>query len=441
MGVLTLFLAGVALLTRRNRLTWFFMIAAIVALLLAAGPNTPIYPFLLRALPFFPFQVPARFVLLLDFCLAALAAYGFDALLKRPPPLRGFLWGSGLAAVLLVGMLLWQYSQLVTAVPQHEQQMLRALGVFAAFAAGSWFLILARSKSWLAPALFAALAIIWLALDLIGLGRNVEVDWNDPTPGFAAESPALEYLKNDPGIHRIDIATGAWQPNLPQLEKLYSIRGVYNPLELANYAVTIGSVGFRGSTPYNLLGAKYVIGGKNEPPGDTNFLVPVFEADPDVTVYLNTLALPRAAVLFNAEVVGDHDTAFDRTHAADFDPQTLLILEEGAPLVQAPGQSNITILKYDPNAAAFEVTTDKPAYFLLTDIYHPDWKTAVDGVETPILVGNYAFRAVLLDPGAHIIEMWYEPAGWRLGLFVSGMTWLFVIGFFIWYGWQKRKTH
>lgn len=437
-GVLTLFLAATAVVTHRNRFTWFFILSGFLFLLLALGPNAPLYPFLLNILPVFPFQVPARFVLLLDFCLAVLAAVGMDMLLGKPRAMRSLLWGSGVVVLFMIGVLVRGYFGYVTAVPHHQQQMLRAISVFAILAAGSWLLIFLRAQKRISIMVFSIAAIIWLAIDLIGLGWHIEVDWNDPSPGFANDSPALEFLKSDPGLHRIDITTGAWQPNLAQLEKLYALRGVYNPLELANYAAYIGSVGYRGSPLYNLTGTKYLIGGKKNPPADTNIIVPVFE-DENVIVYLNTLALPRVSVLYNTIIVPNHDVAFDIVHADDFDPQMHLVLEEGQPLAQEPGQATITILKYDPNEIAFEVTLDKPGYFLLTDIYHPDWQATIDGESADILVADYAFRAVALEQGTHTIEMGYEPAGWTIGVLVFGLTWLLVIGYFFWY-WRQKRT-
>ncbi len=252
----------------------------------------------------------------------------------------------------------------------------------------------------------------------------MEIDWNDPTPGFAEGSPGLAYLQSDPGLHRLDITTGAWQPNMPQIEHLYATRGVYNPLELANYNVYMGSVGYRGSPAYNVLGIKYLVGGKKEPPGDTNFIVPVFEDDPQVTIYLNTLALPRAMVLYNADVMTDHDAAFDAVHSDSFDPAQRLVLEGGQALNQAPGSAAIEIQRYDLNESAFRVTTDRPAYFFLSDIYHPDWEATINGTAAPILVANYAFRALYLEAGTHDINMRYVPSGWVTGVMVTIVTWL-----------------
>ena len=432
-GVLTLFLAGAALFSDRSRLTRFFAISALVFTVLALGDNTPIYPLLLRLVPAFPFQVPARFVLLLDFSLAGLAAIGMARLLEQPRGLRSYLLAAAVLAAAVLLILLWQYRLFVGHVPQHQQQMLMAMASFALFAILSWLLIWARSTGRLSAETFGLLAVLLLAVDLISLGWYVELDPNNPQGGFASDSPALDYIKENAGLQRIEISTSAWQPNLPQLEGLYSIDGVYNPLELSNYAVYIGSIGYRGSPMYNLLGTKYIVAGKANPPGDTTIIVPVFDEDPAVTVYLNTLALPRAMVLFNAEVVDDHDAAFVAIHEESFDPQQLLILEEGAPLAQEAGQSAITVLRYDPNTVAFEVTTDRPAYFLLSDIHHPQWRATIDGQDVPILVADYALRAMAIDEGTHLIEMRFEPPAWKWGVGVSIVTLLLLLLLAIWY--------
>ena len=419
-GVLPWLLAVAAVALRPRRQTLFFVLAGLLFLLLALGPATPLYPTLARLLPVIPFQVPARFVLLLGFCLAVLAAQGLQALLERAswPAGRGraLLVGTAVALIALLAVLLLTRARLAPLQPERVAQMTRATLVFAGLAVAGWLLLAAGlGRRWPGAAV-AALALALLFADLYGLGRYVEIEWNDPTPGFAAGTPGLAFLHADPGIHRLDIATGAWQPNMPMIERLFAARGVYNPLELANHNVYMGAVGFRGSPQFNVLGVKYVIGGKNDPPGDTTFLVPVFDTDPNVTIYLNTLALPRAMVLFNTEIVREHDAAFAATHSETFDPTRVLVLESGPALSQEPGQATIEVVRYEPNEVAFTVTTDREAYFFLSDVYHPDWQATVDGQPTVIDVANYAFRGVYIQPGRHAIVMRFTPSGWVAGL-------------------------
>jgi hypothetical protein len=206
------------------------------------------------------------------------------------------------------------------------------------------------------------------------------------------------------------------------IERLYAARGVYNPLQLANYNVYMGAVGYRGSPLYNLLGIKYVIGGKKEPPGDTNFIVPVLDSDPTVTVYLNTYSLPRAMVLFNATIIGDHALVFDVIHRDDFDPSSEVIVEDGRELAQETGQAVVEVTRYDVNEVAFNVVTDRPSYFFLSDVYHPDWQAVVNGKPAEIEVANYAFRAIYLDAGRHEVTMHFQPANWIAGLAASSLA-------------------
>lgn len=439
-GVLTWFLAGLALVLRPNRQTAFFALAGLLSLLLALGPQTPLYGLLAGRLPVVPFQVPARFVLLLDFCLAVLAAIGLSALLKTKDVSqrrsRGFLVASGLVTAGVTVALLLLRQSLAGINPERQTQMLSAVIVFVLLAGFSWLLLYLALRGRLSPALTGSLALLLVFVDLFALGHRVEIERNDPTAGYAAGTPGLEYLQADPGLHRIDVISDAWQPNIAQLNDLYAVRGVYNPLQMANYNVYMGSVGYRGSPQYNTMGVKYLIAGKREPPGDTSFIVPVFDEDPSVSIFLNTRALPRAMVVYNAVVATDHDAAFDATHADNYNPSETVVLEGGRALSQTPGQAELQVIRYDANEVAFRVTTDKPAYFFLSDVYHPDWRATINGVEAPILTANYAFRAVPLEPGTNEVVMTFVPAGWRAGVALSGFAVIIVVLTGLWLGKQ-----
>jgi uncharacterized membrane protein YfhO len=120
--------------------------------------------------------------------------------------------------------------------------------------------------------------------------------------------------------------------------------------------------------------------------------------------------------------VDSHDTAFEAIHQDSFDPAQTVILEGGQPLEQEAGQSAIELLRYDLNEVAFQVTTDRPTYFLLTDTYHPQWQATVDGRSVLIEVANYAFRAVYLEPGEHHVTMRFVSPACYWGVAISILT-------------------
>jgi Bacterial membrane protein YfhO len=451
-GLLPWLLLPFPFLLGKRRQTLFFGLAGLLFLLLALGGNAPIYGWLFGWLPTVPFQVPARFIVLTNLCLAMLAAFGLDSLLKpqktqrreRKAVLTSFSSVTSVAnltAVLLIIFGVWlhgQASQLGAVRPDKAAQMETAVTTFALLAGGSWLLLAAFVRGWLSGKGLAITAVLLLAVDLIGLGRSVEIEPNNPTLGFATDSPALDFIQADDSFFRVEIESGHWQPSLGQIERLYDMGGVYNPLQLTNYNVYNGSLGFRGSPLYNLLGVKYVVASKGPPPGDTSFLIPVFEDDPQVTVYLNTLALPRILLLYEAVVVPNKDAAFTAVHDPTFDPRQTIILEAGEPLAGEPAPAELLLVRYDLNEAAVQVNSSQPAYLLLTDMAAPGWTAEIDGEPTEIITANYAFRAVFVPPGQHEISFRYVPPGWVVGLTLSSLTWLLAGLFFIWSYYKNR---
>ncbi|MBK8903673.1 MAG: YfhO family protein [Anaerolineaceae bacterium] len=461
-GVLPWLLAPLPFLLGKTRQALFFALAGALFLLLALGGNSPVYGLLFGWLPIVPFQVPARFVVLANLCLAILAALGLDELLKQIEPQRArrtprlkedfssafsgsfavkILWWLGGTAVFLLVFGVWLHGyagQLSTVRPDKAAQMGTAVTTFAILAGASWLLLAAYVRGWLLGPWVAGAAVLLLAIDLIGLGRNVEIEPNDPTLGFAADSPALAFIQGDDSFFRVEIDTEHWQPSLGQIERLYDMGGVYNPLQLANYNVYKGSLGFRGSPLYNLLGVKYIVASKGPPPGDTTFLIPVFEDDPQVTVYLNTLALPRILLVPEAAVLPDKDAVFTAVHDPAFDPRQTIFLESGEPLAGEPAPAELLLLRYDLNEAAVQVNTTQPAYLLLTDMAAPGWTAEIDGQPAEIVTANYAFRAVLVSSGQHEVQFSYRPPGWVVGLVLSLLTWL-LVGTFFWKKWDTDK--
>lgn len=419
-GVLPWLLALVAVLRYRTRGNLFFLVASIFFLLLALGSNTATHRLIFEPLAL-PFQVPARFIVLVNFCVAMLAAIGANGLFnaknaKGVQTQREWL----VVGVVLIGValaLVW----LIGRVDGPREQMQRAVIGFVVAAALGWGLIWLRLAGWLPALLFGWLALGLVSAELIANGQFVEIDRNDPTLGYHNES-ATAFLQANAGLNRIDAATGAWQPSAAQLHGLYAIGGVFNPLALSSYDAYMQSLGYRGSPPYNLLGVKYIVAGKTEPPGDTAFLAPVLADDPNVDIYLNTRALPRAMMVYRAEVLPDEKAVFDAIHAPDFAPNEVVYLTEGAALDQEPAAHRIEVIGYELNKVRVNVQTDAPGYFLLSDIFYPHWQATVDGKSAEIHQANTAFRAIYLEPGLHRIVMQFRPPIWPIAVIISLVT-------------------
>ncbi len=87
LGIFPLILAGLAVVLRWDSKTFFFILLALAGLILALGGYAIVHGWLYAFVPGFgQLRAPARFILLVDFGLAASAAIGFDTLVQ---PLTG----------------------------------------------------------------------------------------------------------------------------------------------------------------------------------------------------------------------------------------------------------------------------------------------------------------------------------------------------------------
>jgi hypothetical protein len=149
-------------------------------------------------------------------------------------------------------------------------------------------------------------------------------------------------------------------------------------------------------------------------------------------------ALGRAWVVPSARQVSPDEML---TILADptFDPTSEVLLETTPPPIREsahlPIDSSFHSLSLQDtfNGVTIHVSLDAPGYLVLADTWYPGWQATVDGEQVEVLRANYAFRAVPLDEGEHVVEMAYAPLSVRVGAVVSlgmliviaaGVVWL-----------------
>ena len=96
------------------------------------------------------------------------------------------------------------------------------------------------------------------------------------------------------------------------------------------------------------------------------------------------------------------------------------------------------ILKYSSNQAIFATIIANASILFLSDAYDDDWKVYIDGKQSKILRASYAFRAVAVPQGEHIINFKYQPKSFVMGAFVSLSSILFLIALSIYFVKKKQ---
>ncbi|MFQ5611183.1 MAG: YfhO family protein [Anaerolineae bacterium] len=438
-GIFPLFLALVGILTRRDRLGRFFLGLGLVAFLLALGGESALHGWLYALVPGFnQLRAPARFILLLDFALAALAAFGLEALLAPAEPgrslpgsiLRPLTWIVG--GLIVVSLPLSYFALLITqdrnpVIFQRAAAAAQGVVVFALLAGASLLILHLANAGRLRGLGLGLGAIALIAIDLFSLGSNVDVGQRDPAASYR-HPEAVAFLQSDPGYHRLEVTTDVWhlwQPDAALFYGLYDAWGLYNPLTLSDTTRYWQFVGERKGERYNFLGIKYIIAGKAGAPADGNpgAIVPVFDRDPGINIYLNQSALPRVLFVGRAIASPDHESAWQAVTAPNFDPATTVVLEGlAAPGPESQPKARLAILEYGLHRVQVSVRADAPGYLVLSDAYYPGWQATIDGSPTAIYRANYAFRAVRVPAGDHVVRFEFRPRLWQAGLVVSGLT-------------------
>lgn len=443
LGLLPLVLVAAAWLFRRDRLTGMFTALALVALLLALGIYAIVHGWLTALVPgLSQLRASARFVGLMGFGLAALAALGLDALLAIPPweqpvPLlrlqdgvRKAVLGTWLVPVPLAYLALLLSQDRDPQIVVRLSVTLIGVTLFALWLTASWAWLTALRARWVGTAGAGALAIALIFLDVASNGAYIDLGTEDPSARFHAHPALVAFLKEDPDLFRIDTRTDIerwWQPDAALLHRLQDVGGVANPLTLAAYQRYWEGLGGRSSRLYDLLNVKYVVVPRGAPMDTAKFQV-AFDGDPDLVVYRNTQALPRA-FLVNRAIPAEGEAAWSLIHGPGFDPARQIVVEGGPALEGTAAEvGRAQVVAYLPDRLEVQVEAAEAAYLFLSEVFYPGWRATVDGEPAPVYRANALFRAVLVPAGEHRVVLTFSPRPWQVGLGLSLVAWLGAAG-------------
>jgi len=456
-GILPLALAGLALLWTRDWRARTLGALAALGLFLAFADWTPLHGWLYALAPGFDkVRAPGRFILYVDFGLAMLAGIGADVLSRplprrRRPAFRLYLTGwtifsFGMVAIAgpLVYLKLFVNQAQAQGLVQQIQTATDSFALTLLFVLATLALLVAYRYRWLRGKLIPAVALAVIVVDLLGNNAVINPTPNDPTVGF--QHPAIvNYLNQHLGSARLDTVTGIdsiWQPDAAALYGYHSLWGLYDPFTLSDYYWLWKTyVPGRDSRLYDLLGAKYLLGKKDITLPKGKFQL-VFTGDKDLNVYENPTAMPRAFYVSGSLAVSSHDAALAAIRDPKFDPARTVVVEDSAKPTTAPGATMVPgqFVVDGPNTVSVQINAPSNGYLVLTDPYYGGWEALVDGHSTTLYRADWAFRAVAVGPGNHVVTFRFRPRSLiALGV-LSGLGWLAAVAYIGWQFLPRRRS-
>jgi hypothetical protein len=333
--------------------------------------------------------------------------------------------------------------RLASFLPSNVVMYLPILIALACLALHRWGQRLCSStKMWA----YAALGLTMLDLFLVGMPFNPTIapEHIFPTPD------AVHFLQQDPDIYRVCGTGLTLYHNSGMVFGISDIRG-YETIVPQRYVDLIDRVdghyrlGIRSlftktdSPLLDLLNVKYVLTGQ-ELGGRWEL---AYRGTGSVNVYRNRDVLPRAFVVYRAEVVDSAAQSLQRITDSAFDFRERVVLEdppaEWAEPPEIPAAAAVRIANYEPNYIRVEVGAAADGLLVLTDTYAPGWKALLDGQAMPVYVADHAFRAVVVPAGTHQVEFMYEPLSFKAGATISLLTAVILILFFAFKAQARRR--
>jgi len=285
---------------------------------------------------------------------------------------------------------------------------------------------------------------------MVGILELLRFGWKYTT--FSREdfifpkTKVISFLQNAAPPFRIAsfgvIPMNMWLPF--GLESFSGYDAIY-PYTIAKYISVINSqnhisspMGRYGSVDkyfgnlFNLTNTRYLLVLKKEyEEGRFPNYQKVFE-EKSVVILENKEFLPRAFFVSECTLAKEEDI-LAKILDKNFNPTKMIVLSQGehldCPEISYPG--SVRLVHGSSIKSKIEVDATGKGFLFLADTYYPGWEVYVDSRKTQILRANYAFRAVFLDSGKHIVEFIYSPESVKIGVVVSVTTFFLLTGLVI----------
>jgi hypothetical protein len=486
-GLVALGLAGLGIWAGPARLLWMRLWALALPLfgiVMALGNQNALYRLIASNIDLVAeFRVPARYLLLAYFPLAAAAALGTEVLLRRDPGgLRARVL-QGLGGLAVVGLVLG----FAWVVGGHSDWVASRRWWLAAAAVGVLAWVVAWFRS--VPRVLVALVLLGVttvelqqarpaaeyhqlvpavAYDVPGpvmerlgreRGRYVTIAWDRPTnaaerrsvaapagynarmrryyreswPRRLAARPAWEYAINAETISGRD---GGLLP-LRTYQEFFT--AAVNPEGRLTAGVTTQAPSKWGWPALDLLGVRWFVT-NGLPPAE----IKVMEAHGFQIVQREAFFLlwerpapPLARMYHDVDVVADPAARVARLEADYPLGERALVEEPVAGLARPARPAQVKVERRDQTRVEVSVQTGADGLLVLGDPWYPQWRVEVDGRPAELLRVDHAFRGVRVPAGSHRVVFTYQDRALQTGLAVSSLTVAALAG--LWW-WRRRRA-
>ena len=468
MGIIILLLAIIGLFHRRDFIHWFLIITSCLALLISFGKHfSLVYNLFFNIFPYFnKFRVPHMILILLQFNIAILAAFGLESVASiKYKNVPKWFWGLlGFGSIIFLLMVLGGATVegfIRESFPAPRVQDARTAQIINNIRWSLW-----ETDTWMMIFFIGSLLIvIWLWIQrkiskeiMYGLivitgifdicivnykiiepskssARASQLISNKAVKRFFEKDEIIQFIKTDKSDFRIYPVGNLFGESRFAAFNIESMGG-YHPAKLRSYNNFLTKTRNGSSVPLlRMMNVKYLISQQaiNHPDlmlvKSGNLKAP--RGSQSVNIYQLSNVLPRAWFVDNV-ITLEEDKIFKEIINDSFDPSKYAYSSQ---LVKPPSNKISLINKIEKRLHEINIETESDGnqFLVLSEVFYPKrWKASINGENVETLKVNGVLRGLSIPAGKNNITFRYDKSQFNRGLILSlisfGVT-LFLVAF------------
>lgn len=457
MGIIIFSLALIGIVYKKGVLKWYLLSATLIALFISFGRHfSPIYDLFFNFFPFFnKFRVPHMILILVQFNIAILAAFGLDKIIELKKGIMPKWFYPSIAPFGLIFLimifassslegLVKGYFSMPSVRDPSQVQMINALRwdlwlkdawLMLLFMGSFFTLIWAWCNSKIAKNTFTTVIIILATLDIIIVnhkiikpdrmsGRGSQLISKRFVKEYYRPDEIVNYLSQDKDKFRIYPTGQLFGDSRFAAFGLESIGG-YHPAKLKVYNDFLQNTQNAGVFPVlRMLNAKYLILPDAQQIGHPKLTLVkrgslrLSRGELPTAIYELNDFLPRAWFVKSIETVS-HSDIWQRITDPAFNPKEKAYTFES---VDASISEIGTVKSIEQSIHQTTITTEssEDQFLVLSEIFYPiRWKAFIDNEPIKTFQVNGLLRGVIVPKGSQTIHFIYDKSSYKLGLGIS----------------------
>jgi len=428
-GPIGLLFAFISIVKRyKNKIVMFWMVALFTILIFSV--KNPVSVYLFDTFKFLGKATPQRALSITNLSLAILSSFGLEFIWKLKNKVhKKFILYFVIFSLATTILSLYYYSSLETAYA-FESFPFIIIPLIALFS-GIFILFLGKTK------IIKSFRISIVVLCVIGVGELVfehallsrtftQVDRIFP------DTKLTEFLNENVNDHRF-LSLNPW--TLPPNTFIpYSLRSinVYDPAQYSfshEFAETWRKYNNPDSEKFtraiefqkvsqnliDITDVKYVLS-SNTVPGKYLKLI---EKIDETYIYENINYPTYAYLIDEAVIIATVEETVKTLSDSNFDPREIVILDKLPTQKVEKGEGKVTILNRTTQSSTFEIESTSNQFLFISESYNPGWIAKIDSKRAELYRANWAFQALFIPEGKHIVTISYLPKLFIIGLWIS----------------------